>query len=104
MAATRLGRPPRTRPAPTRGDRPAHRRGTLAIPCCADKTQRNGSVYLPARLYRDRQPGAPAMISLRRWSVLCRRTCLLVAAVTLAGCVVVPPPWHPYGPRYDYYR
>ena len=44
------------------------------------------------------------MTALRRWSVICRAACLLIATVTLAGCVIVPPPWHPYGPRYYSYR
>jgi hypothetical protein len=42
-------------------------------------------------------------ISHRR-SVLRRITCLVIAAVTLSGCVVVPAPWDPYRPRYSYYR
>jgi hypothetical protein len=44
------------------------------------------------------------MATPRRWSVVRRIACLAIAAVALAGCVVVPPPWHPYGPRYYYYR
>jgi hypothetical protein len=53
------GRPGRDRRRPgttgrlTPGD-------TRSISCyCAHKTQRNGSVYLRVRLYRDRQPRAP---------------------------------------------
>jgi hypothetical protein len=44
------------------------------------------------------------MATLQCWSAVRRITGLVIAAVTLAGCVVVPPPWHPYGPRYYYYR
>ncbi len=45
------------------------------------------------------------MTTLHRWSVIRRCTCLIITTVTLAGCVVVPAPWwHPYGPRYSYYR
>jgi hypothetical protein len=36
-----------------------------------------------------------------RWSVIRRVACLAIASVALAGCVVVPAPWHP---RYYYYR
>jgi hypothetical protein len=35
------------------------------------------------------------MATLRRRSTARRITCLIVAAVTLSGCVVVPAPWYP---------
>jgi hypothetical protein len=44
------------------------------------------------------------MTTLRRRSVVRRITCLVIAAVTLSGCVIAPAPWYPYGPRYSYYR
>jgi hypothetical protein len=41
---------------------------------------------------------------MRHRSIVRRITCLVAAAVTLSGCVVVPAPWYPYGPRYYNYR
>ena len=44
------------------------------------------------------------MAAFCRRSVVRRITCLVIAAVTLTGCVVVPAPWYPYGPSYYHYR
>jgi hypothetical protein len=43
------------------------------------------------------------MSTLLCWSTARRVTGLIIATVALAGCVVVPPPWHPYRPVYGYY-
>jgi hypothetical protein len=40
----------------------------------------------------------------RFWRILPRLACLALAAGALAGCVVVPVPYHPYHPGYAYYR
>ena len=40
----------------------------------------------------------------KRVARVARAVCVLLAAVSLAGCVVVPVrPYHPYYPRYYYY-
>jgi hypothetical protein len=82
------------------------RRSSLTLRQLSDRkeTQRHGFVYFVRAHVGGCIQERPAMTALRHWPVIGRTTCLLIATVTLAGCVIVPPPWHPYGPRYSYYR